>query len=280
MTLPFPLTDVLVEFSDRKKEVTAPLYHDGFFTLNQNEFSMDVKEVGWFYASGGNFVSVVPYKAVTRHTIELYLNGSVYGAILYQRKIIALHGSSFNYMGAVVMICGDPGAGKSTLTASFCRDGAEFLTDDVTPVLFKERAPYIWALSERIKLWSDALEQLDLDRKDLNPVWPDAEKYYHPMDPGSGDLFKLRIIYILQVTDVRAIKPEELSGSDKFEAIRNEIYRPEYLKGMPENETVYFRNIMDICNNVHVFRICRPEKIHINELTRLFEKHLENFSLK
>jgi len=42
------------------------------------------------------------------------------------------------------MICGDAGAGKSSLTASFCLEGAEFLTDDVTPLLFRDGKPFIW----------------------------------------------------------------------------------------------------------------------------------------
>ena len=53
MQLKFPLSDVKIEITQIKKEVDKPLYDDGFYKLNQNEFSMDVEGVGSFYASGG-----------------------------------------------------------------------------------------------------------------------------------------------------------------------------------------------------------------------------------
>ena len=137
MNFNFPLKDVKIEITSEKKKVGSPLYEDGFYCLNQHEFSMDVKEVAWFYVSGGDFISILPYPGANQTTIELYLNGSAYGAILHQRKILPLHGSCFRYKGSGVMICGDAGAGKSSLTASFCLKGAEFLTDDVTPLLIR-----------------------------------------------------------------------------------------------------------------------------------------------
>lgn len=192
--------------------------------------------------------------------MELYLNGSVYGAILHQRKILPMHGSSFIYNGKGIMLCGEAGAGKSSLTASFCLDGAEFLTDDVTPIMLKDNAPFIWALSDRIKLWSDALKQLDIVNTGLNKIHPKTEKYYVPMDASSGYFIRLITVYILEMADESKADIEEISGSVKFAALRNEIYRVEYLKGMPENES-FFKNLVDISNLVKVFRFRRPEEL-------------------
>lgn len=107
---------------------------------------MNVEDVGWFYASGGNYISIVPNPEVNDTTIELYLNDSTYGAILHQRKIMPIHGSCFEYDGKGVMICGESGAGKSSLTATFCKNGANFLTDDVTPLVFSNEVPLILPL--------------------------------------------------------------------------------------------------------------------------------------
>jgi len=61
----------------------------------------------------------------------------------------------------------------------------------------------------------------------------------------------------------------------KFAAMRNEIYRPEYLKGMPENEPVYFGNLVEISNNVRIFRVSRPREIRVREMTRLLKEHMD-----
>ena len=111
MNLKFPLADVTIEITTLKKEVTAPLYDDGFYRLNQHEFSMDVEDVGWFYASGGNYIAMVLNPAATQANIELYLNGSTYGAILHQRKIMPMHASCFVHNNKGIMLCGESGAG-------------------------------------------------------------------------------------------------------------------------------------------------------------------------
>jgi hypothetical protein len=175
------------------------------------------------------------------------------------------------------MICGDTGAGKSSLTASFCFNGAEFLTDDVTPLLFKEGKPFIWALSDRIKLWSDTLKQLEQGEGGLHRVDPVWEKYYYPMDEAGGNTIRLEQVYILEIKETKTVEFEELTGSSKFAALRNEIYRLEYLKGMPENEGVYFEKLIDISNQVNVTRVKRPEIFGIKELRALVKKHVALF---
>lgn len=274
MELRFPLKDVKIEIATGKREVFEPLYSDEYYRLTQREFSMNVPGVAWFYASDGEFVSVMPRPGADISSVELYLNGSVYGAILHQRKIMPLHGSCFTYEGLGVMICGSTGAGKSSLTASFCLSGAEFLTDDVTPILVKDSEPLIWALSDRIKLWNDTLKQLEQEEGGLNRVDPGWEKFYYPMDEAGGKTVRLDLIYILEIKTTGDTEFEELSGSSKFTVLRNEIYRIEFLQGMPENEPVYFQNVVDISNRVRVFRVQRPENIRVREFMATVSAHI------
>jgi hypothetical protein len=274
MNFNFPLKDVNIEITAGKRKVGSPLYRDRFYCLNQQEFSMDVPGVAWFYASGGECISIVEYPGAERNSVELYLNGSVYGAILHQRNILPLHGSCFSYEGSGIMICGDTGAGKSSVTASFCLDGAEFLTDDITPLLFKESKPFIWALSDRIKLWSDTLKQLEQGEEGLHRVDPEWEKYYYPMYETGGNAIRLNQVYIIEIKKTETVEFEELTGSSKFAALRSEIYRPEYLKGMPDNEPIYFKNFIDISNNVRIIKVRRPMEIRVQELMRLVKEQM------
>src|SRR5512133_2921112 len=117
--------------------------------MNQRDYALQVKGLADFYACDGREVEYAPAEGADPNSIELYMNGSVYGAILHQRQILPFHSSSFIYKDTAVMICGDARAEKSSLTASFCLNGAEFLTDDVTPVIFRDGIPYVQALSDR-----------------------------------------------------------------------------------------------------------------------------------
>lgn len=206
MQFKFPLPDVKIEITDTKKEVENPLYDDGFYRLNQNEFSMDVERVGFFYASGGNYISLVLNPKASLPNIELYLNGSTYGAILHQRKIMPMHGSCFIFNNKGIMLCGESGAGKSSLTAAFVLDGNAFLTDDVTPILFSNKQLLIWTMSDRIKLWEDSLRQLNKDKEGLHKIDPETEKFYFPIASYDKSTYVLNHIFLINFHDRSEIK--------------------------------------------------------------------------
>jgi len=276
MQYKFPLPDVKIEINDIKKEVKAPLYDDGFFKLNQNEFSMTVEGVGSFYASGGNYISLVVNPKATNANIELYLNGSTYGAILHQRKIMPIHGSCFVHNNKGIMLCGESGAGKSSLTAAFVIAGNEFLTDDVTPILFSDGLPFILPLSDRIKLWEDSLNQLKLEKGDLAQINQDYQKFYLPVDSKITEPYPLHLIFIIEKHEHTDVKFQELQGIERFTALRNEIYRWEYLEGMKESEAKYLNDLITISTQVKVIKIFRPEKIEIETLRSILTDKIAN----
>ncbi len=254
------------------RAVVSPDYADDFWQMNQREFAMQVEGVGRYYACDGREVEYTPVKGASRETLELYLNGSVYGAILHQRKILPLHGSSFVLDGKGILVCGEAGAGKSSVTASFVFNGAGFLTDDVTPMVIREGVPMIMALSDRIKLWDDTLKQLGLKNKGLKKIAPDNEKYYYPVSKVGSEYFPLNMVFIISAGHEAGVLMREVTGADKFVALRNEIYRWEYLEGMKENEEVYFRTLSGIASTVKVFAVRRSDATGITELRETLEK--------
>ncbi len=275
MQFKFPLKDVKIEITDIKKEVDTPLYDDGFFRLNQNEFSMHVEGVGSFYASGGNYIALVLNPKATQATIELYLNGSTYGAILHQRKIMPMHGSCFVYNAKGIMLCGDSGAGKSSITTAFILEGHAFLTDDVTPILISNNKAFIWAMSDRIKLWEDSLNQLNQNKSGLQKIDPETEKFYYPLKPFKGNTFMLHHIFLIEIHEKATIVFQEIKGAEKVTALRNEIYRLEYLQGMPENELFYFEKLVEISKSIKITKLLRPKTIPIKQTQHQLKKYLQ-----
>ena len=273
----FPLKDVIVRKVIEPRLVSEPLYDELYWQMNQREFAMQVDGVGSFYACNGTEVEYAPADGAGNNEIELYLNGSVYGAILHQRKILPLHGSSFRHNGITVVVCGDTGAGKSSVTAAFCLDGAEFLTDDVTPVVIKEGIPCIMALSDRMKLWADTLKQLEKEVDGLTNIHRRTDKFYLPMERAPGDFFRPDLVLLIEVKEYGDADFSEVTGAGQFTALRAEIYRPEYLPGMPENEQAYFETILAVCRNTRMIRITRPAEISIYDLHRSISEYLSGY---
>jgi len=274
MTSSFPLHDVILNKVSETRRVKNQLFGDDYWQMNQNEFAMQVEGVANFYALNGKEIEYSPFNDVSAESLQLYLNGSVYGAILHQRQILPMHGSSFVFNGRGIMLCGESGTGKSALTVAFSMNDGNFLTDDVTPVVFNDKLPHIQALSDRIKLWDDTLEQLKLEKTGLKRISPETDKYYFRIDKSNSDPIRLHIIFILGIHDQPETEISEITGSDRFTSLHNEIYRIEFLNGMPDNEKIYFRNLVDISNNVKIYRVKRPESVKVNDMMVLLREHM------
>jgi hypothetical protein len=80
----FPLIDLSMREVKIQYKITKPLYKDSRWQLNQNGFAMQLEVVGNFFAMHGSEVEYSSFEDVNKASLELYLNGSVYGAILHQ----------------------------------------------------------------------------------------------------------------------------------------------------------------------------------------------------
>ncbi len=268
-SLPFPLEDVELRQVEAVREISEPFYTNNWLSIGAKEFSMRVKGVGSFYASNGDYIEFAPANKAAPHSLELYLNGSVYGAILHQRKILPLHGSSFVTGGRSVILCGESGAGKSSLTAAFCKEGAEFLTDDVTPLLFPGNIPHILPKSGHIKLWKHSLDQLSEDDRALARIRPDQEKFYLPVEKKNRKPFPLHNLFILTIDDVNEVDIKKLNGTAAFSAIFNEIYRLYYLCAMTDDEGRYLKKVASISSACNIYKVTRPQTISIHKMKTL-----------
>lgn len=273
--IPFPLDDVEIRRVDEIRTVQNPVASNDWMSLNTSEFSMRVENVGSFYVRDGNFIEYSPHENTDAASLELYMNGSVYGAILHQRKILPLHGSSFVYNNSGVMFCGESGAGKSSLTTSFCLDGATFLTDDVSPILFDKQKPLIWPKTGKVKLWDDSLQQLKREKDNLTKIHPEDEKYYFPIESTQTEAFPLHQIFILQIDDVEIVSFETVKKAEAFSYLHQEIYRREFLMAMKQTEAAYLEQISSICNHVRITRVTRPAAISIEDMNRSVRKYMD-----
>ena len=174
----FPLPGVIVRKTEASGIVKNPVFTCENFQVNQQEFGLNIEGVGRFYARDGKEVEFAPTPGADPDWVDIYLNGQVLVALLHQRRIINFHASSFIHDGRGVMILGETGAGKSSLTVSFALAGAGFLSDDLTPVIFKRSKPYIWPLYRDIKLRENTVAQLDISREKLREAEKGTGKQY------------------------------------------------------------------------------------------------------
>ena len=244
--------------------------------LSQDYFYIDIPEVAKFEIENGQSIRYQLYANANPDLVVLYLNGSILAALLHQRKQLIFHASSFVYEDQTIMICGESEAGKSSLSLAFCLETSRFLNDDISPIIFNNNQAWILPMGKKMKLWKDSLFQLKLENELFEKVESNNEKYYYDLKSELKEC-KLDLIVLLEIYEGDEVLSIELSGIEKFEALRNQIYRQEYLVYMPESEKKYMKELMMLSTCLKVYLVKRPKKMKINEtkifLEKLFKKN-------
>lgn len=101
------------------------VYHDGIRLKWDDEVSFDMYDGNRIeYFKGGNWTGKLP----------LTFYSTVAALTLAWRGLLPFHASAVEIDGKAVLVSGDTGAGKSTLTAGLVDQGACFVSDDLSVV--------------------------------------------------------------------------------------------------------------------------------------------------
>lgn len=266
MKFDFPIKSVSVQEMDEETEhLPFSTYARPHLEVNENDFLLKVKNVAYYRVINGEKVFIRPLNGVDRKSLQLFLEGSVLGAILHQKGLLPFHGSSFELNGKGIMICGISGAGKSSVTEAFCLSGARFVSDDITPVSVLGNEARMLPVKTRIKLWDDALKLLKIEGRDLENIRPGFDKFYLPSQEEISFEQRLDHIIVLKVHNEEKFETRELSGIQKYNVLRKQIYRRIYLKGMPEKEKLYFKRLFQVASGVRITVVVRPQICNIYE---------------
>lgn len=246
--------------------VNDPVWSDDHRQVNGHEFAMQVPGVGNFYARDGCFVEYTASPGADTDWIKLYLNGQVLVALLHQRRIINFHASSFIHCGMGIMILGETGAGKSSLTASFALKGGGFLSDDLTPVIFRNSKPHIWPVTRAIKLSEHTVGQLNINAGLLTTAESGTGKQYLKVKSAGAEAFPLKRLLKIGTGDCLTPEFHEPLPAEKFTMLRSEICSWDILAGMPETEAEYLHQILEIVRQVKIVKVVRPVEIEVSAL--------------
>lgn len=221
-----------------------------------------IPQVARYYASEGQKIVIEPDDAVPdMRTVRLYVLATVMAAILLQKGRLPLHASGILKNGDLTLITGDSKAGKSTTLAGLFRKGHILFSDDVV-VLQREEFGGVEAAASypMMKLWNDTLikmnDALFSDRSFR--VRNDLDKYgffFHSVfDCG---LYSVKKVFVLKTGEVLCITSRMLSGSDAFDVLTKQVYRPMLIQNN-DLKFLCFNLLIEIVKNSSICEISRP----------------------
>ena len=241
----------------------------------KDEVWFNIRDLAIYHIKDGRDISIEPYdENVDKDLMKAYLLGSGLGFTLFQKGMVAIHGGTTVLGNKGVIFTGDRGAGKSTLTTALRQRGHKFVTDDVS--VLTEESPYlVYPGYPQQKICVDVMKKLGYDKFEFTQMIGDnREKYLIPVTENrEEEPVSLDAICHLCVGDVDDIVVEEITGVDKINTIKNNIYRIDFIGNYIGLPPVYFKKILEIAKNVPIYKITRPrDKFTLDEQISIIEE--------
>lgn len=265
--------DIFIRFGSVPNQLINPTGFGVVYQTTKDTFLLNLDQIARYQVRNGNEITIEPAPGADDDAIRLFLLGSCFGALLFQRGLLPLHGSAIATPKGAVVFVGASGHGKSTLAGAFHQHGYQVLSDDVTAITIKDGVPHVLPAYPRLMLWADAVERLGVNRSHLRPARAQLEKFHYRFEqPPLNDEYPLHAIYLLAPTNNASITITPLPGFDKIQKLNDNTYRSQFLTGMKLAET-HFRQIVTVAQHARVARVTRPDNSYqIEELVSLLQE--------
>jgi hypothetical protein len=242
------------------------------------QFLLHVPNVARFLLKDGTEIVFAPESEASIEDVPIFVLGTVFGILLHQREQIVLHASAVEVNGQAVAFCGSSGAGKSTLAAALAQQGYRLLTDDVCAITLSPGvAPIVHPDGRQLKLWAEAIDELELKQSRGERVRNCLEKFYVEPRDATTEPLPLGAVYVL-----REALPSHVPGIERPNVVdaalllRYHAYRP-LLVIRFEQKLHYFHAAARIANQHGIFLLTRPlEFAAMPEALSWLEQHWRN----
>lgn len=241
-------------------------------------YLLDIPTIGRYFISSGNSIVIQPEADTTDKMIRLYLLGSAFGLLLYQRGLLPFHASSVETPHGAVLIAGQSGVGKSTTAAALHhRRGYRLIADDVSVTYVQDGYPYVLPAYPQVKLWSESLEMLEMSADQLQRVTNTDDKFAVPLSDGFRDQpTRVAALYVLLPSDISDLHMMQLSYADKVLVLQRQLYRGALIRQI-DQAALPFDLMAAFLKHVRIARIFRPRNGNtLDAVLELIEQSLIN----
>jgi len=241
--------------------------------ISADKYHFFIPDVGAYRVVNGNEIVVYPVASAGKNELRLFLLGSAWGALCYQRGLFAVHASAVCVDSEAVIFCAFQGMGKSTMTAYLAAQGYPLVSDDLCCIDMQTQSrPNVYPSAQRFRLWQDALGALGWDNNQLERDHFRFDKFLLPWTGESMTRpVPLRAIYLLEWGENSLVRMSGMNALQRFVAAAT--YRGELLEKMGLSAS-YWQRCLELLQAVPVWELTRPKNITIMaDTVTLLEKH-------
>lgn len=165
-----------------------------------DRFLLDFPEAAYFILSPcATSIEICPLSDISQETIEHLLLDQVLPRVLAKLGQMVLHGGAVQVGTGAIMLLGDTGRGKSTLTAKLASKGFPLLSDDGVVVNLSEAIATVRSTYPSLRLLPDSIAHLYRKGTRLRPVadYTDKQRVFVPLADESAATLPLQRIFVL-----------------------------------------------------------------------------------
>jgi hypothetical protein len=243
-----------VRYVERLPELAGPLLlSDGYLDLARSGFRFRSDGGTAFHYERGAGISAIRPGPDIVDEFEVYLWGTVFGAVAWLNGYFPLHASAVELDGRAIAFTADSGGGKSTLAAALAAGGMPHICDDTLPLARCDDRLLAVPDLKPVKLWEDglALTGTPSDR----PIAAVPGKHFaRPSHRATGPL-PLTDLFVLEEGATVAV--ERLTGAAGLAALAGSLYRPGIAQALVDPQE-YGDWLLLLGKTVRTWRLARP----------------------
>lgn len=252
--------DIMIEKNDVSKLWYELSSSPRMFVVTEKLVMFQIEDIAIFLIQEGKRIVVSPLPSYEEDIVRLYLLGTCMGALLMQRKILPLHGSTVAINGKAYAFIGDSGAGKSTLASAFLNRGFQLLSDDVIAVTLSpdEHIPFVTPSYPQQKLWQESLNKFGMESSDFRSIYGRETKYCVPVSSRYfANPLPLAGVFELVKTEDDKIQIHPIDKLQRFQTLFTHTYRNFLIPRLGLMEW-HFSISASILNRIKVYQLGRP----------------------
>lgn len=265
-----PLPDEVLELYKDKTD------SDVLVARNNVSTAFRIGDVADYYITADQ-ITVRPIADVESHDIRCFLLGSSFGYLMTYRNMVVIHGGGITKNGVGIIVTGESGAGKSTVTNALRTRGYDFISDDVCALSENGNKYHINLAYPQAKLCRDAALNLGYDLSELIYINEDRDKFavrlkdrYVPAGVDFDVLFEI----VLSEDDKLSF--EEIKGTEALKVIYANLYRANDIFNSYGTPPQYMMKCLKLAGSIKVFKISRPKgQDTLEEIIEFIENNIE-----